>query len=43
MMMFCPVKYSFMSHVVEGQDATGIPQVSGSGVPAVTSAGMPAR
>jgi hypothetical protein len=43
MMMFCSVKNSSMSHVVEGQDAMAVPQVSGSGEPDVMSAGMLAR
>lgn len=43
MMMFCSVKYSSMSQVVDGQEATGVPQVSGSGVPEVTSDGTLAR
>lgn len=40
MMMFCSVKNSSMSHVVEGQAAIGVLQVSGSGEPDVISAGM---
>ena len=43
MMMFCSVKYSSMSQVVDGHDATGTPHVSGSGEPEVTSSGMLAR
>lgn len=42
-MMFCSVKYSSISQVVEGHEATGVPQVSGSGLPEVTSEGMLAR
>lgn len=43
MMMFCSVKNSSMSHVVDGQAADGVPQVDGSGVPEVISAGTLAR
>lgn len=42
-MIFCSVKNSSMSHVVEGHDAMGVLQVSGSGEPDVMSAGMLAR
>lgn len=43
MIMFCSVKNSSISHVVEGQAAIGVLQVSGSGEPDVMSAGMLAR
>ena len=43
MTIFCSVKNSSISHVVEGHAAAGVPQVSGSGDPLVTSAGMFAR